>query len=246
MKRGASAGPAGRRSGSRQDVRDARGGPATAGKGSDVVDGSSRRTGAPRHGCRRGVAGRATPAGRPSRGRRSANSTWMRSLARKPDIALVDELAHTNAPGSRNQKRWQDVEAMLARRHRRDLDGEHPAHRIAQRCRGEDHRCYAAGDDSHSVVRSADQIEVVDLAPQSLQAASPTAWCTRPASGRRAVELFPPRQPDGAAGTGAPLAGRRGRQRPQRATAPSRASRARGRRESGSSSRSPAAPRARP
>src|SRR6185436_13571209 len=31
-------------------------------------------------------------------------------LVRKPEIALVDELAHTNVPGSRNEKRWQDVE----------------------------------------------------------------------------------------------------------------------------------------
>src|ERR1700726_1015169 len=30
-------------------------------------------------------------------------------LARKPQIALVDELAHTNVPGSRNEKRGQDV-----------------------------------------------------------------------------------------------------------------------------------------
>jgi two-component system sensor histidine kinase KdpD len=35
-------------------------------------------------------------------------------LARKPQIALVDELAHTNAPGSRHDKRWQDVEELLA------------------------------------------------------------------------------------------------------------------------------------
>ena len=34
-------------------------------------------------------------------------------LARKPDLVLVDELAHTNVPGSRNEKRWQDVEALL-------------------------------------------------------------------------------------------------------------------------------------
>ena len=34
-------------------------------------------------------------------------------LARKPRIALVDELAHTNAPGSRHEKRWQDVEELL-------------------------------------------------------------------------------------------------------------------------------------
>ena len=33
-------------------------------------------------------------------------------LARRPEIALVDELAHTNAPGLRNPKRWQDVEGL--------------------------------------------------------------------------------------------------------------------------------------
>ena len=34
-------------------------------------------------------------------------------LARKPQVAIVDELAHTNAPGSRNRKRWQDVEELI-------------------------------------------------------------------------------------------------------------------------------------
>lgn len=34
-------------------------------------------------------------------------------LARKPQLALVDELAHTNAPGSRHPKRYQDVEELL-------------------------------------------------------------------------------------------------------------------------------------
>jgi two-component system, OmpR family, sensor histidine kinase KdpD len=34
-------------------------------------------------------------------------------IARKPQVALVDELAHTNAPGSRNEKRWQDVQELL-------------------------------------------------------------------------------------------------------------------------------------
>src|SRR5450432_3341208 len=34
-------------------------------------------------------------------------------LARHPKVALVDELAHTNVPGSRNEKRWQDVEELL-------------------------------------------------------------------------------------------------------------------------------------
>src|SRR5712691_5112480 len=30
-------------------------------------------------------------------------------IARQPAVALVDEYAHTNVPGSRNEKRWQDV-----------------------------------------------------------------------------------------------------------------------------------------
>jgi two-component system sensor histidine kinase KdpD len=34
-------------------------------------------------------------------------------LARRPGVALVDELAHTNAPGSRNAKRYQDVDELL-------------------------------------------------------------------------------------------------------------------------------------
>jgi two-component system sensor histidine kinase KdpD len=36
------------------------------------------------------------------------------ALARRPALILVDELAHTNAPGSRHAKRWQDVEELLA------------------------------------------------------------------------------------------------------------------------------------
>src|SRR5215510_146908 len=35
------------------------------------------------------------------------------ALARKPHVILVDELAHTNVPGSRHAKRWQDVEELL-------------------------------------------------------------------------------------------------------------------------------------
>ncbi|MFN8530782.1 MAG: sensor histidine kinase KdpD [Anaerolineae bacterium] len=35
------------------------------------------------------------------------------ALTRKPTLILVDELAHTNAPGSRHPKRWQDVEDLL-------------------------------------------------------------------------------------------------------------------------------------
>jgi two-component system sensor histidine kinase KdpD len=36
------------------------------------------------------------------------------ALARRPALMLVDELAHTNAPGARHPKRWQDIEELLA------------------------------------------------------------------------------------------------------------------------------------
>ena len=38
-------------------------------------------------------------------------------FARAPRLVLVDELAHTNAPGSRHPKRYQDVEELLAAGH---------------------------------------------------------------------------------------------------------------------------------
>src|SRR5690349_18493220 len=34
-------------------------------------------------------------------------------IARAPTVALIDELAHTNVPGSRNVKRWQDIDEVL-------------------------------------------------------------------------------------------------------------------------------------
>ena len=36
------------------------------------------------------------------------------ALARKPALILIDELAHSNVPGSRHPKRWQDVEELLS------------------------------------------------------------------------------------------------------------------------------------
>ena len=41
--------------------------------------------------------------------------TWtsMRSIARRPQLCIVDELAHTNAPGGRHAKRYEDVLEIL-------------------------------------------------------------------------------------------------------------------------------------
>ena len=90
-------------------------------------------------------------------------------IARHPGIALVDELAHTNAPGSRNEKRWQDVQDILDAgidvistvnvQHIESLRD------VVEQITGVQQRETVPD----SVLRSADQIEVIDLAPQSLR-----------------------------------------------------------------------------
>ena len=90
-------------------------------------------------------------------------------LARRPDIALVDELAHTNAPGSANDKRWNDVEALLAAgidvmstvniQHIESLND------VVQQITGVPQRETIPD----AVLRQADNVELVDLAPQSLR-----------------------------------------------------------------------------
>lgn len=90
-------------------------------------------------------------------------------LARRPEIALVDELAHTNAPGSRHAKRWQDVDELLDAgidvistvnaQHIESLGD------VVLRITGVAQRETIPD----AVLRAADQIEVVDLAPQALR-----------------------------------------------------------------------------
>ncbi|MCX4460916.1 sensor histidine kinase KdpD (plasmid) [Streptomyces sp. NBC_01340] len=90
-------------------------------------------------------------------------------LARHPQVALVDELPHTNIPGSRNTKRWQDVEELLAAgidvistvniQHLESLgDVVESITGIRQQETVPD-----------EVVRRADQIELVDMSPPALR-----------------------------------------------------------------------------
>ncbi|MFJ9120311.1 ATP-binding protein [Streptomyces sp. NPDC102394] len=90
-------------------------------------------------------------------------------LARRPQVAMVDELPHTNIPGSRNAKRWQDVEELLAAgidvvstvniQHLESLgDVVESITGIRQQETVPD-----------EVVRRADQIELVDMAPEALR-----------------------------------------------------------------------------
>lgn len=90
-------------------------------------------------------------------------------LARAPGVALVDEYAHTNAPGSAREKRWEDVSVLLAAgidvlttvniQHIESLnDVVRTITGVSQRETVPDR-----------VLRAADQIELVDLAPQALR-----------------------------------------------------------------------------
>ena len=90
-------------------------------------------------------------------------------LARRPEVALVDELAHTNVPGAGNEKRWQDVDVLLDAgidvittvniQHLESLND------VVESITGI--RQHETVPDE--VVRSADQIELVDMSPQALR-----------------------------------------------------------------------------
>ena len=119
----------------------------------------------------RSATSRSSRAGdRVPRQRRSRRWTSTPCSPGSPQVALVDELAHTNVPGSRNEKRWQDVEELLDAGIDVITTRQHPAPRVAERRRRGDHRRQAAGDDPRrGRARGADQIELVDLTPEALR-----------------------------------------------------------------------------
>lgn len=90
-------------------------------------------------------------------------------LARGPEVAVVDELAHTNAPGSRNEKRWQDVEELLEAgidvlstvnvQHLESLND------VVERITGVRQRETVPDE----VVRRAEQVELIDITPEALR-----------------------------------------------------------------------------
>jgi len=90
-------------------------------------------------------------------------------LARAPAVALVDELAHTNVPGSCNEKRWQDVHELLAAgidvistlnvQHLESLND------VVETITGVTQRETIPDD----IVRAAEQIELVDMTPEAIR-----------------------------------------------------------------------------
>jgi two-component system sensor histidine kinase KdpD len=89
--------------------------------------------------------------------------------ARHPAVVLVDELAHTNVPGSRNEKRWQDVNDLLDAgidvvstvniQHLESLND------VVEKITGVPQREKVPD----WVVRAADQVELVDMSPEALR-----------------------------------------------------------------------------
>src|SRR5262245_39729089 len=90
-------------------------------------------------------------------------------LARRPAVALVDELAHTNVPGSRNEKRWQDIDELLDAgidvisnlniQHLESLND------VVEEITGVKQRETVPDE----VVRRADELQLVDLTQDSLR-----------------------------------------------------------------------------
>ncbi|MCW2735027.1 MAG: histidine kinase [Mycobacterium sp.] len=90
-------------------------------------------------------------------------------LARRPEVVLVDELAHTNTPGSKNSKRWQDVGELLDAgitvlstvnvQHLESLND------VVAQITGIEQQETVPDE----VVRRANQIELVDITPEALR-----------------------------------------------------------------------------
>jgi two-component system, OmpR family, sensor histidine kinase KdpD len=103
------------------------------------------------------------------RGTRFAELDVDAVVARHPQVVLVDELAHTNTPGSRNPKRWQDVDEILDAgitvistvnvQHLESLND------VVTQITGIEQQEKVPDE----VVRAADQIELVDITPEALR-----------------------------------------------------------------------------
>jgi len=113
-----------------------------------------------------------------------------RVIARRPQVVLVDELAHTNAPGSKHEKRWEDVEDILEAgitvittvniQHLESLNdvvagitGIRVRETVPDR-----------------VVDEADEVEIVDISPEALRSRMRHGNIYPPEQAARALESF--------------------------------------------------------
>jgi two-component system sensor histidine kinase KdpD len=90
-------------------------------------------------------------------------------LARHPEVVVIDEFAHTNAPGSRNPKRWQDVDTILDAGidvlTTVDIGHLEGLTDVVEQITGSvQHETVP-----DAAVRRADQVELVDMTPEALR-----------------------------------------------------------------------------
>ena len=112
------------------------------------------------------------------------------ALERRPGLLLVDELAHTNAPGSRHAKRWEDVAelvtagltvwATLNVQHLESLNDD------VARITG----IRVTETLPDHVLESADEIELIDLSPAALRTRLQEGRIYRPDNARRALDGY--------------------------------------------------------
>jgi len=90
-------------------------------------------------------------------------------LRRRPKVALVDELAHTNVPGSRHAKRWQDVQDLLDAGidviSTVNIQHLESVNDVVEKITGVPQRETVPD----SVVRAADQVELIDMSAEALR-----------------------------------------------------------------------------
>jgi two-component system sensor histidine kinase KdpD len=90
-------------------------------------------------------------------------------IARAPKVALIDELAHTNVPGSKNVKRWQDIDDILNAGidvvSTVNIQHLESVNDVVQQITGVPQRETVPDE----VVRRADQVELVDMSPEALR-----------------------------------------------------------------------------
>jgi two-component system sensor histidine kinase KdpD len=112
------------------------------------------------------------------------------ALAKRPSLILVDELAHTNAPGMRHPKRWQDVAELLDAGISvyTTLNVQHleSANDIVERITGVKVRETLPDD----VLEQADEVELVDIAPEELLERFREGKVYRPEQAERASRHF--------------------------------------------------------
>lgn len=112
------------------------------------------------------------------------------ALSRRPKLLLVDEIAHTNAPGSRHAKRWQDVEELLAAgidvwttlnvQHLESLND------VIAQITG----VIVRETLPDAVIERADEIELIDLTPDELVERLQSGKVYLPRQAERALQSF--------------------------------------------------------